>query len=328
MHKIQILYTQKFSLSTQTTDSSYVKSLWHNSILQLFSLRITKHFTFKVFLPIKPSQNRLSHMTKLLALDLRNVSKRFGRRQALHQLSLQIQPGEMVALLGASGSGKSTLMRLVAGMQPADTNSGSIEVFDQLLQNKGRIAPHIRQLRRTIGFVYQQFNLVGQLPLIINVLTGALGRIPLYRSLFGIFTRGEWALARQALQRVGLLEYQWQRADSLSGGQQQRAAIARVLVQQSKLLLADEPVASLDPHSASMVMELLQDLNRHEKITVLVSLHQVELARRYCTRVIALQQGRIIYDGPAAALDIEDYQDFYEPLDVNEETSSVIGKAA
>lgn len=248
------------------------------------------------------------------ALSIRSTTKTFGQRAAVQKLSLQVIPGEMVALLGASGSGKSTLLRLIAGMQTADTSSGLIEVFNHPVQNQGRISPHIRDVRRHIGFVFQQFNLVGRLPLIINVLTGALGRMPLYRSLLGIFTANEWLLARQALQRVGLLDYQWQRADNLSGGQQQRAAIARALVQQAKLLLADEPVASLDPQSAELVMDLLQDLNRREKLTIIVSLHQVELARRYCSRVIALRHGKIIYDGPAATLTTEDYQDFYDPL--------------
>jgi phosphonate transport system ATP-binding protein len=254
-------------------------------------------------------------MTDLAALTAQDVSRHFGQRAALQRLSLQVQPGEMVALLGASGSGKSTLLRLMAGMLPADAKSGAIHIHGQLLQQHGQLAPHIRHLRREIGFVFQQFNLVGRLPLIINVLAGALGRIPLYRSLFGLFTRAEWALARQALQRVGLLDYQWQRADSLSGGQQQRAAIARALVQQAKVILADEPVASLDPQSASMVMELLQDLNRTEGLTVVVSLHQVELAQRYCPRIIALRQGQIIYDGLAGTLSAFDIRKFYDTPD-------------
>lgn len=251
-------------------------------------------------------------MSETTALELHNLRKSFGGRTVLAIKTLRIVPGEMVALLGASGSGKSTLLRLAAGMQVADADSGELRVNGLCLQSQGKLARAIRRQRHAIGFIFQQFNLVGRLPLIINVLAGALGRVPFYRSLFEVFTKQEWSLARAALQRVSLQDYQWQRTDSLSGGQQQRAAIARTLVQQAQLLLADEPVASLDPQSAEMVMELLQDLNRTERLTVVVALHQVELAMRYCSRVIALRQGEVIYDGSASALSAADYAQFYQ----------------
>lgn len=244
------------------------------------------------------------------AYEIQNLTKSFGGRKALHNINLSVRSGEMVALLGASGSGKSTLLRLMAGLAKSDP-AGAICLFDAPIQTAGKLSRSIRQQRRHVGFVFQQFNLVGRLPLIINVLAGVLGRIPLYRSLFGIFTAAERGLARVALARVALDGRDWQRADSLSGGQQQRAAIARILVQQAKIILADEPVASLDPDSAHRVMALLRELHQKEQMTVIVSLHQVELARRYCDRIVALSHGKIIYDGPADTLSVKDIENFY-----------------
>src|SRR5690606_36010770 len=148
----------------------------------------------------------------------------------------------------------------------------------------------------------QQFNLVGRLSLLTNVLLGSLGRTPAWRGTLGLFTRQEKLEALAALQRVGMLEQAGQRASTLSGGQQQRGAIARCLVQRARIVLADEPIASLDPASAKRVLEILADVNRRDGITVVVSLHQVDYAIRYCPRVIALRDGRIVYDGPSAAL--------------------------
>jgi phosphonate transport system ATP-binding protein len=226
-----------------------------------------------------------------------------GGRRALRSVAFDVRPGERVALLGASGSGKSTLLRTLCGLETLDvTPSGAIEVFGQRLQQGGRLAANIRAQRRRIGIIFQQFNLVGRLPVLTNVLTGLAPELPLWRAVLGRFSAAEQARALDALEAMGLGEQAFQRASTLSGGQQQRAAIARTLVQGARLLLADEPVASLDPESTRRVMELLMQLNREQGMTLLVSLHHVGLARRYCERVIALRDGVLVFDGPTAQL--------------------------
>jgi phosphonate transport system ATP-binding protein len=246
------------------------------------------------------------------AIDIERLSKSFGSStRALDAVSLRIAPGEMVALIGASGSGKSTLLRHVAGLIAADRASGEIRVDGACVQAGGRIAPNIRAIRGNVGFVFQQFNLVARLSVMTNVLAGRLSRMPMRRSLLRLFTQEErWAAVR-ALARVGIAERAHQRASTLSGGQQQRAAIARALVQEAKIILADEPIASLDPESARRVMELLAQINREDDITVVVSLHQVGFALRYCRRVVALDRGQVVYDGPAAALSAERLRSIY-----------------
>jgi phosphonate transport system ATP-binding protein len=236
------------------------------------------------------------------AISVTKLSKRFGKTAALCDVDLAVEPGEMVALIGASGSGKSTLIRHIAGLERGQGETCCVSIFDQVMQKSGKLAPNARELRREIGVVFQQFNLVSRLPLITNVLVGCLGRIPNWRGALGWFNRVEQMLAMQALARVGIAERARQRASTLSGGQQQRAAIARVLVQGARLLLADEPIASLDPASAKRVMETLAAINREDDITVVVSLHQVEYARLYCPRTIALKAGEIVFDGPSVAL--------------------------
>ena len=234
------------------------------------------------------------------AIEIRELSKTFPCCKALDEVSIRIGTGEMVALIGASGSGKSTLMRHLSGFIAAD--SGEVTVLDRVIQQGGRIVPNIRRLRADIGFVFQQFNLVGRLPVITNVLTGLLYRTPLWRSLLMRFSLTDRQQALEALAAVGIEQHAWQRAATLSGGQQQRAALARCMVQGAKVILADEPIASLDPESSRNVMELLAEMNRTRGCTVVVSLHQVEFAIRYCPRTIALRDGRVVYDGPSTAL--------------------------
>ena len=238
----------------------------------------------------------------MTAITVQNLSKRFGKKQALAGVSLDVASGEMVALIGASGSGKSTLIRHISGLERGEAEGSVIEIFGQRIQADGRLGAKARELRREIGVIFQQFNLVHRLPVLTNVLIGNLGRIPKWRGTLGLFTAEEKRAARTALARVGIAEVAWQRASTLSGGQQQRAAIARTLVQQSKILLADEPIASLDPSAARRVMDVLAEINREDGITCVVSLHQVEYARRYCPRTVALRDGRIVYDGPSEAL--------------------------
>lgn len=245
------------------------------------------------------------------AIRISGLSKTFGQFQALDDVHLDIRPGEMVALIGASGSGKSTLLRHVAALVAGDRRAGRVEALGQLVQERGRVARDIRRIRSQIGFVFQQFNLVGRLPVITNVLTGALGRLPWWRSLTGRFGAGERDLALAALARVGIADKAWARASALSGGQQQRAAIARALVQQAQIILADEPIASLDPESSRRVMETLARINAEDGVTVVVSLHQVDFALRYCRRTVALKAGRVVYDGPSAALTPALLRDLY-----------------
>ncbi len=231
---------------------------------------------------------------------IRHLHKLFGARKALDDISLDIHAGEMVGLIGASGSGKSTLLRNLSALTLGER--GTVEIDGLPVQRNGRAAKGIRHLRSRTGFVFQQFNLVARLPLITNVLTGLLHRVPLWRSLLGRFTREEIRIGMEALNRVGMLEYAWQRASTLSGGQQQRGAIARTLVQGARTILADEPIASLDPESSRRVMEILAAINREDGCTVVVSLHQVEFARQYCPRIVALRRGKVVYDGPSERL--------------------------
>ncbi|RWA50279.1 phosphonate/organophosphate ester transporter subunit [Cupriavidus sp. UYMSc13B] len=246
------------------------------------------------------------------AIEVRGLSKSFrADRKALDDVTLHIAPGEMVALLGASGSGKSTLLRHVAGFITGDAGAGEILVNGRHVQRNGRLARNVRKVRGEIGFVFQQFNLVGRLPVITNVLVGMLARVPKWRSLLRIFKADEVQAGLDALAQVGIDDYAFQRASTLSGGQQQRAAIARTLVQNASVILADEPIASLDPESSRRVMSLLRQINRTRKVAVLVSLHQVDVAMRYCPRVVALRHGKVVYDGPSAALTPGMLRDLY-----------------
>ncbi len=231
------------------------------------------------------------------------LSKTFGSTRALIDVSLRVAPGEMVALLGASGSGKSTLLRHLNGLVAGDAGCGRVVVGGRTIQDGGSVASDIRRQRAGIATIFQQFNLVDRLPVMTNVLAGAMHRLPLWRTVLRRFPREEYGRAWQALERVGIARCAWQRASTLSGGQQQRAAISRALVQGAQVILADEPIASLDPRSAQEVMRLLQELNRELGITVVVSLHQVPFARQFCPRIVALREGRVVYDGPREALD-------------------------
>ena len=238
------------------------------------------------------------------AISIKSLNKTFtSGRKALQDIHIHIEAGEMVALIGASGSGKSTLLRHMAGLMAGDASGqGTIEIHGKSIQAHGKIDENIRKTRSGVGFIFQQFNLVDRLPVIVNVLAGTLHKIPLWRSLLRWFTNTEIAHGIEALRRVGIEECSFQRASTLSGGQQQRAAIARALVQGAKVILADEPIASLDPESSRKVMDILAKVNREDLCTVVVSLHQVNVAMKYCPRTIALNQGRVVYDGPSLDL--------------------------
>ena len=252
----------------------------------------------------------------MTAIHVGNLSKTFakppggrsGKNRALDDVSLDIAKGEMVALIGASGSGKSTLIRHLSGLVIADRGiidkSGEVRIAGEEMQCNGRLSPHVRRLRADVAVIFQQFNLVGRLSLLENVLLGGLGRMGFWRGSLGRFTREERLAAMEALARVGMADYAMQRASTLSGGQQQRGAIARALVQKAAIILADEPIASLDPESARRVMESLAQINAEDGTTVVVSLHQVAYAKKYCPRAIALSGGRVVFDGPSRGLDV------------------------
>ena len=246
-----------------------------------------------------------------IVLRAKGLHRSFGKNVALRDVSLEIRQGERVALLGASGSGKSTLIRCLCGLETSDSGIGLVDAFGHNLQSGGRLSPQIRTLRRRIGVIFQQFNLVGRLGVMNNVLTGLAAETPLWRSLTAQYTLQQQAMALDALNSIGLASQAFQRASTLSGGQQQRVAIARVLVQGAELLLADEPVASLDPQSTHRVMEQLAALNRDAGMTLVVSLHHVPLAQRYCDRVIALRDGELIHDGPSSDLTPNFLQSLY-----------------
>ena len=229
------------------------------------------------------------------AVEVINLTKTFKGRQALKQVSFKIKDGEMAALVGASGSGKSTLLRNINGLQ--EVTEGSVKIYGTSLQVNGRLHSKVRVLRSQIGFIFQQFNLVNRLTVLDNVLVGGLSQVSLTRSALRLFTPEEKERALIALERVGILEQAYKRASLLSGGQQQRVAIARCLMQGAKIILADEPIASLDPESARKVMELLTSLNRDNGITVITSLHQIQMVRRYFERTVALKDGIVVFDG-------------------------------
>ena len=241
------------------------------------------------------------------SLVIETVTKRYGTTLALDDVSFVVDPGEFVALLGPSGAGKSTLFRCVTRLVAPDT--GVVRVLGRDISALG--GQELRLARRDVGLIFQQFNLISRLSAMDNVLAGRMGHASTLRVMLRQFTLADRQLALAALDRVGLLERAGQRADSLSGGQQQRVAIARVLAQQARLLLADEPVSSLDPQSAENVLGILRNIARETGIAVVCALHQVDLARRYADRVVALRGGRKLLDVSVNAFDQHAFQELY-----------------
>jgi phosphonate transport system ATP-binding protein len=258
-----------------------------------------------------PSDSEIIGSSENFAVAVHNISKTFGKNKALDGLSLAVKHGEMVALIGASGSGKSTLLQHLNDLVTSDPEPCFIKLLGRTVQFNGESNCKIREIRADIGFIFQQFNLVGRLSLLTNVLTGMLAGVPAYRSMVRWFTFAEKKRAMEALARVGMAEYATQRASTLSGGQQQRGAIARALVQGAKVILADEPIASLDPASSTHVMEILSKINQEDGVTVLVSLHQVDYAMKYCTRSIGLKKGKKVFDGRTDELSTSLLRDIY-----------------
>ncbi|HXF81507.1 MAG TPA: phosphonate ABC transporter ATP-binding protein [bacterium] len=242
------------------------------------------------------------------AVRLEHVSKVFpDGTQALKDISFSVAPGEFVVIIGLSGSGKSTLMRCINRL--IEPTSGRIFIDDVDIT---ALSPEeMRRLRRSIGMIFQQFNLVKRSSVLTNVLSGRLGYLPPAYALVNYFPRETVEQAMANLARVGIPEKARTRADQLSGGQQQRVGIARALMQEPTLILADEPVASLDPATSHSVLRYVEELNRKDGITVLCSLHFLSLARRYGTRILALKAGQIVYDGLPADIDEARFREIY-----------------
>ncbi|MEX3007363.1 phosphonate ABC transporter ATP-binding protein [Hoeflea sp. TYP-13] len=234
-------------------------------------------------------------------LKLENVTRRFGEFAAVDNVSVAIPQGQMVGVIGRSGAGKSTLLRMLNRL--IDPSDGIIRFNETRVSSlKGA---ELRHWQRDCAMIFQQFNLVPRLNVLTNVLLGRLNHRSTLLNLAASFSREERAMGIMALERLGIAQTALQRAGTLSGGQQQRVAIARALMQRPKMLLADEPIASLDPLNAQIVMDSLKSINREEGITVITNLHTLDTARTYCERVIGMAAGKVVFDGPASELTSE-----------------------
>ncbi|HIG25805.1 MAG TPA: phosphonate ABC transporter ATP-binding protein [Acidimicrobiia bacterium] len=237
-----------------------------------------------------------------------NVSVTYrGGVKALRNLDLNIDDGEFVVIVGLSGAGKSTLLRALNGLVPATEGSITVDGVEVV----GASAATLRQVRSNIGMIFQTFNLVNRTTVLNNVLMGRLSAVPSWRSTFGFWPAQEREKAMQSLERVGIVEKAYVRASDLSGGQQQRVGIARALAQEPTVMLADEPVAALDPVTSRQVMGDLQRINQDLGITTLINLHFLDLAREYGQRLIGLREGQLVFDGNIADVTDETFQEIY-----------------
>lgn len=241
-------------------------------------------------------------------IKFENVSKIYPNGvKGLDGINLEIQQGEFVAIIGASGAGKSTLIRTINGLN--DITSGALNVDGlEVSQLKGK---ELRKFRRSIGMIFQSYNLVPRITVIRNVLSARVPEMTFIKVLFGLFSKADKKIALESLNRVGILDKAFIRTDQLSGGQQQRVSLARTLAQNPQILLADEPVAALDPVTAKEVMDDFKRINEELNKTVLINIHHVELALEYATRIIAVRQGKIIFDGPTEAVTQEILDEVY-----------------
>lgn len=245
---------------------------------------------------------------KTAVFNLTHVTKQYGDLAALHDVSLQIAPGERVALVGPSGAGKSTLLSLLNGTQVAD--AGQVRLLGQdVAQLSTR---QLRAVQKRIGTVYQQFHLVDNLAVVHNVNAGQLGRWSLGQALFSLIRPSHIPTVYEALTKVGIPEKLYERTGQLSGGQQQRVALARVLVQNPDVILADEPIASLDPERAREIMDLLSQLAQEMGKTLVVSVHTIEFAYTHFERIVGLRNGHILFDAPANQLTPAQVQALYK----------------
>ena len=234
-------------------------------------------------------------------IKFKNVGKTYPNGTvALKNVNLEIKQGEFIAIIGLSGAGKSTLIRLINKMH--DVTDGELivngTVVDETLNGKD-----LRKFRRGIGMIFQSFNLIGRTTVLKNVLAARVADIPFFKSLLGLYSKADKITALNALEQLGILEKAYGRADQLSGGQMQRVALARTIAQNPKIILADEPVASLDPITATQVMKDFEKINKELNITILANMHHVDMALKFASRVIGINDGEIVYDGPASKVD-------------------------
>ncbi|MCM3570912.1 phosphonate ABC transporter ATP-binding protein [Neobacillus mesonae] len=241
-------------------------------------------------------------------IEFIDVSKTYPNGfQGLKKINLKIEKGEFVVIVGLSGAGKSTLLRSINKLN--EITDG--EILIDGISITDATGADLRRIRRDIGMIFQNFNLVKRSTVLRNVLSGRVGYHSTWRTIFGLFPKEDENLAFDALERVNILDKAYTRADQLSGGQQQRVSIARALAQEAKIILADEPVASLDPLTTKQVMDDLQRINQELGITTIVNLHHVELAKEYATRIIGMRAGEVVFDGPAAKADDETFAEIY-----------------
>lgn len=241
-------------------------------------------------------------------IKFEHVDKVYGNgTKALDDVNLEIEQGEFVAVIGLSGAGKSTLIRTVNKM--IDITNGKLTVNDiDVSSLKGK---ELRKFRRKIGMVFQSFNLVNRTTVINNVLSAKVAEMSFFRTLFGLFSRQDKTEALEALDKVGILDKAYIRADQLSGGQMQRVALARTLAQNPEIILADEPVASLDPVMADVVMEDFKRINKEMNITIVINIHHVDLALQYADRIVGIRAGKIVFDGPTDQIDKDTLRHIY-----------------
>lgn len=240
-------------------------------------------------------------------LKLDNVSRRFGDNLAVDACCLEIPAGQMVGIIGRSGAGKSTLLRMINRL--VDPSSGDICFCDDTVSQLS--GSQLREWQRDCAMIFQQFNLVPRLDVLTNVLLGRLNGRSTISSILNLFSRAERAEAIAALERLDIAQTALQKAGTLSGGQQQRVAIARALMQRPKVILADEPIASLDPRNAQIVMDSLKSINEEEDITVITNLHTLDTARAYCERIIGMQAGKVVFDGTPEELTEDAAREIY-----------------
>ncbi len=257
----------------------------------------------------KHSRNRDRGPARNMSIKFEDVGKVYPNGyEGLKHVNCEIQQGEFVAIIGLSGAGKSTLIRTINRMHDVTTGTLTVDGVD-VMSLSGKA---LRRFRRKIGMIFQSFNLITRTTVIRNVLTAFVPDMPWYRSAFGIYTKEEKMKALECLDKVGIVDKAFVRADQLSGGQQQRVALARTLAQNPQIILADEPVAALDPVTAKTVMDDFTRINKDMNITILINIHHVDLALQYCQRVIGIRAGEIVYDGPAADVNDAVLKQIYE----------------
>jgi len=256
-------------------------------------------------------------MSKEVLLSVKGLRKSYGSFEALHGIDIDFYQGEFVVFIGSSGAGKSTFIRCINRM--IDPTAGSLE-FDGVRIEK-LCGAALRRQRAKIGMIFQHYNLIGRVNVIKNVMYGLLGQVPLWKSLFGLYPENEKRRAVELLHEIGLSEQMYKRADALSGGQMQRVGICRSIMQDPKLLLADEPIASLDPKSSQIVMDSLKHITTQRGLCCIVNLHQVDYARKYADRIIGMKAGQVVFDGKPEDLTDAMVQEIYAGSQQEQEES-------